>query len=52
MDEFKPNIAHITCQICGKAWQVLNEDGTDWDEQKTAEAYGDGTHVCEDNNGN
>lgn len=31
--EFNPNIAHIT--INGVHYQVLNEDGTDWDEAAT-----------------
>lgn len=31
-------IAHITC-FCGAEFQVLNEDGTDWDEGATAELY-------------
>ncbi len=30
---FNPNIAHIT--IDGVNYQVLNEDGTDWDEAAT-----------------
>ena len=42
-----PNISHITCQICGKSWQVLNEEGTDWDEQKTAEGYHAENHNCQ-----
>lgn len=33
-----PMIAYITC-ACGQQFQVLNEDGTDWDEAKTASAY-------------
>lgn len=31
--KFNPNIAHIT--IGEKVYQVLNEDGTDWDEEAT-----------------
>lgn len=39
MNEINPSASHISCNICGKQWQVLNEDGTDWDEQATAELY-------------
>jgi hypothetical protein len=46
MSEFNETIAHITCQKCGKHWQVLNEAGTDWDEQATAEQYQSGEHDC------
>lgn len=31
--DYDPNIAHIT--VNGKVYQVLNEDGTDWDEAAT-----------------
>ena len=46
MENFNPNIAHISCNLCGKQWQVLNEEGTDWDEQATAEQYHGEKHVC------
>lgn len=36
-EDFNPNIAHITAED-GTRFQVLNEDGTDWDEAKTAAA--------------
>ena len=29
MSEINPNIAHISCNLCGKQWQVLNEEGTE-----------------------
>lgn len=45
--EFNPNISHITCNLCGKHWQVLNDDGTDWDEQATAAQYHAEPHDCE-----
>ena len=35
---FNPNIAHITAED-GSVFQVLNEDGTDWDEAATSAAY-------------
>ena len=47
MENFNPNISHITCNLCGKRWQVLNEDGTDWDEQATAELYQSENHQCD-----
>ena len=34
---FNPNIAHITDGE--NVFQVLNEDGTDWDEEKTRAEY-------------
>ena len=46
MSEINPNIAHISCNLCGKQWQVLNEEGTEWDEQATAEQYQSEEHVC------
>ena len=46
MNDINPNIAHISCNLCGKQWQVLNEEGTDWDEQATAEQYHAEEHVC------
>jgi hypothetical protein len=33
-----PNIAHIT-DSDGMAFQILNSDGTDWDEAATRELY-------------
>jgi hypothetical protein len=47
MSEINEQISHITCNLCGKQWQVLNEEGTDWDEQATAESYQSGQHICE-----
>lgn len=44
--EHNPNISHISCNLCGKVWQVLNEDGTDWDEAATAEIYHSEQHEC------
>jgi hypothetical protein len=35
--EVNKNIAHI--QHDGKFFQVLNEEGTDWDEVATRQAY-------------
>ncbi|MCX7759511.1 MAG: hypothetical protein N2169_07920 [bacterium] len=35
---FDKNIAYITCS-CGKIFQVINKEGTDWDEQATAQIY-------------
>lgn len=46
MDEINDSIAHITCNLCNKRWQVLNEGGTDWDEQATAALYNSEPHVC------
>lgn len=37
-EEINPAIAHIVCP-CGSKFQVLNHDGTDWDEDATAAAY-------------
>lgn len=34
--------------LAGKRWQVLNEDGTDWDEQATAEQYHAEQHDCKE----
>lgn len=45
--EFNESIAHITCNLCGKRWQVLNEEGTDWDEQATASIYHAEQHDCQ-----
>jgi hypothetical protein len=36
-DTFDPNIAHI--QDNDNIFQVLNENGNDWDEQATKVAY-------------
>lgn len=36
-DAFNPQIAHIVDG--GNVFQVLNEDGTDWDEAATRAAY-------------
>jgi hypothetical protein len=36
-ETFNPNIAHI--RDGEAAFQVLNEDGTDWDEAATSAAY-------------
>ena len=47
--EFNESIAHITCNLCGKRWQVLNEEGTDWDETATAEQYHAEQHDCQTN---
>lgn len=46
MQEFDSNISHISCQHCNKVWQVLNEHGTDWDEEATAELYHAENHNC------
>lgn len=35
---FNPNIAHIETED-GTVFQVLNEDGTDWDEAATRALY-------------
>ena len=35
---FDPNIAHITAED-GTVFQVLNENGDDWDEAATRAAY-------------
>lgn len=35
---FNPSISHVTSQD-GAVFQVLNEDGTDWDEAATAAQY-------------
>lgn len=37
-DTFNPNIAFITADD-GTVFQVLNEDGTDWDEAATRAQY-------------
>ena len=36
-DEINPNVAHI--QDGEEYYQVLNEDGTDWDEEATRAQY-------------
>lgn len=36
--QFDPRIAHITAAD-GTVFQVLNEDGTDWDEAATRVLY-------------
>ena len=46
MDEISQKIAHISCPTCEKKWQVLNEDGTDWNEQATAEQYQQDLNSC------
>ena len=46
MNEINESIAHISCNLCGKQWQILNEEGTDWDEQLTAEQYHAEQHDC------
>jgi len=46
MNEINESIAHITCNLCGKHWQVLNEEGTDWDEPTTSEEYHSEQHNC------
>jgi hypothetical protein len=46
MDDINENIAHITCSVCGKRWQALNEDCTDWDELRTAQAYQEDQANC------
>jgi Fe2+ or Zn2+ uptake regulation protein len=48
METFNESIAHIACNTCGKVWQVINEEGTDWDEAKTAELYNSENHNCDD----
>lgn len=48
MENFNPNIAHITCNKCGKTWQVVNEEGTDWDEEQTSLLYRSEEHNCEE----
>lgn len=47
MSDINESIAHISCNLCGKQWQVLNEDGTDWDEQATAAQYHTEQHDCQ-----
>ena len=47
MNDINETIAHITCNKCDKRWQVLNEDGTDWDEQATASVYQADQHACQ-----
>jgi hypothetical protein len=46
MENFDQTKAHISCNKCGKQWQVLSEDGTDWDEQATAEQHHAEEHDC------
>ena len=38
MNEIVESIAHLTAPS-GKRYQVLNADGTDWDEAATVAAY-------------
>jgi hypothetical protein len=38
MAEINESIANITCG-CGERFQVLNEEGTDWNERETAIQY-------------
>lgn len=38
MNDYNPNIAYITARD-GTVFQVLNEKGTDWDEEATAALY-------------
>jgi hypothetical protein len=47
MNEINESIAHISCQHCGKKWQVLNDEGTDWNEPATAELYQSEDHNCQ-----
>lgn len=47
MNEIDATLAHISCDQCGQSWQVLNEEGTDWDEHKTALNYRAQEHSCE-----
>lgn len=37
-ENFNPHIAHLN-DSQGRVFQVLNEEGTDWDEQATYEAF-------------
>lgn len=47
MNDINEFIAHISCGLCGKRWQVLSDDGTDWNEQATAELYYAERHDCQ-----
>ena len=38
-------VAHIGCQ-CGQKFQVLDVDGTDWDEAETSTLYQQHLLVC------
>ena len=38
-------IAHLECQ-CGEKFQMLNVDGTDWDETATAVLYQKHLLIC------
>jgi hypothetical protein len=40
--DFNPNIAHIT--VNGVHYQVLNADGTDWDEEATKALVNEKNH--------
>jgi hypothetical protein len=46
MENFDQTMAHISCNKCSKQWQVLNEEGTDWDEEATATLYYSEKHNC------
>lgn len=46
MSEINENLPRISCSLCGQQWQVLNEDGTDWDEVATAAQYNNVNHRC------
>jgi hypothetical protein len=46
MENINQNIAHIYCSKCDTTWQVLNEDGTDWDEEKTVKIYKEDIKNC------
>lgn len=46
MENINQSIAHIDCPYCNRTWQVLNEDGTDWDEEKTTTEYHNHLDTC------
>lgn len=45
MNDIVEHIAHLTAPS-GKRYQVLNQDGTDWDEAATQEAYRQGEGIA------